>query len=64
MRQQRYLGGNPAEIRRCLSCEDVLNEKHMRLNNDLICKHCKTKEQFGVVDVTTCFQGSVITLED
>ena len=33
MKQQRYLGGNPAEIRRCTTCNDVLNEN---LDPDLL----------------------------
>tara|TARA_R110002020_G_scaffold83406_3_gene207588 strand:- start:1299 stop:1487 length:189 start_codon:yes stop_codon:yes gene_type:complete len=62
MRKQRFLGGNPAEILRCESCNHVLNEK-ITLEEKL-CRHCQTKEQFGISDLATCFQGSVITLED
>ncbi len=62
MKQQRYLGGNPAEIRRCKSCDDALNEKHA--TNGFFCKHCDTKNKYGISDLQTCFQGSVISLED
>ena len=31
---------------------------------DGCCRHCHTKKKHGAVDIKTCFQGSVIILED
>jgi len=51
-----------ARVDCCSECGDVLAESY--LTRDGCCRHCDTKKKHGVVDIDTCFQGSVITLED
>ena len=62
----RHVGAGPAEIQRCKVCNDDLVNKHSKFpyERGWVCKHCKTKLKHGVSDPKTCFQGSVITLED
>ena len=65
-RGYRHVGAGPAVIQKCEECGDDLVNKNRKFPYKLgwICKHCKTKQEFGVSDPKTCFQGSVITLED
>tara|TARA_R110002020_G_scaffold255585_1_gene469369 strand:- start:154 stop:333 length:180 start_codon:yes stop_codon:yes gene_type:complete len=51
-----------ARIDYCSDCGDVLPELDRSVQGR--CRHCDTKKKHGVVDINTCFQGSVITLED
>jgi len=63
----RHVGAGPAEIQRCKFCDKVLNNvtnSKFPYERGWICKHCKTKLKHGVSDPKTCFQGSIITLED
>jgi ribosomal protein L37AE/L43A len=62
----RHVGAGPAIKESCVDCGDDLYNKQAKFpfEGGWICKHCKVKKQHGVVDPKTCFQGSVITLED
>ncbi len=51
-----------AKITYCKECKDVITDSYLEV--DGCCRHCHTKKAHGVVDINTCFQGSVITLED
>ena len=51
-----------ARIEHCSDCGDVLTDNDRTINGR--CRHCTVKRKHGVVDINTCFQGSVITLED
>ena len=51
-----------ARIDRCVDCGDVIPDFDRVTESR--CKHCTTKMKHGVVDINTCFQGSVIALED
>jgi len=65
-RGYRHVGAGPAIIQRCEDCGDDLINKSTKYPYKLgwICKHCKVKKEHGVVDPKTCFQGSVITMDD
>tara|TARA_R100001530_G_C4207685_1_gene126496 strand:+ start:233 stop:469 length:237 start_codon:yes stop_codon:yes gene_type:complete len=62
----RHVGGGPAIKETCEDCGDDLYNKNGKFpfEGGWICKHCMIKRQHGVVDPKTCFQGSVITMED
>ena len=51
-----------ARVENCLDCEKVITQ--MYLSKDGRCRHCATKNIHGAVDIKTCFQGSIILLED
>jgi copper chaperone CopZ len=51
-----------AKIMHCKECKDTITDAYLTV--DGCCRHCHTKKLHGVVDINTCFQGSVITLED
>ena len=51
-----------AKIMHCKECKDTITDAYLTV--DGVCRHCVTKKKYGVVDINTCFQGSVITLED
>jgi len=46
----------------CKDCNDVIPDAYLQKRGR--CRHCHTKKKHGVVDIETCFQGSVILLED
>tara|TARA_Y100000296_G_C5099946_1_gene219396 strand:+ start:201 stop:413 length:213 start_codon:yes stop_codon:yes gene_type:complete len=62
----RHVGKGAAIIQKCEECGDDLINKNGKFPYKLgwICRHCRTKEKYGASDPKTCFQGSVITLED
>ena len=47
----------------CSICKQVIPDRRSSVELDK-CRHCYQKERYGVLDIDTCFQGSVITLED
>ena len=51
-----------ARVDYCVDCTIAISQSY--LAKDGCCRHCYVKRQHGVVDIKTCFQGSVITLED
>lgn len=51
-----------ARIDHCVDCKQVITQSY--LAKDGLCRHCHAKNKHGTVDINTCFQGSVITLED
>ena len=51
-----------ARIEYCSDCNDVLTDNDRSVEGR--CRHCTVKRKHGVVDINTCFQGSVIILED
>jgi hypothetical protein len=51
-----------ARVEHCIDCKQVLTQ--MYLAKEGRCRHCNAKHTHGVVDIKTCFQGSVITMED
>ena len=59
--------GNPLtkdEWKVCVDCNDTIG-KHGKIGADNVrCKHCYNKLQYGVSDINNCFQGSVITLDE
>jgi hypothetical protein len=58
--------GNPLtkdEWKVCVDCNDTIG-KHGKTGADNVrCKHCYNKLQYGVSDINNCFQGSVITID-
>ena len=64
--EQRHVGAGPAVLLRCKHCEEDLVNKRSKFpyERGRLCRHCKAKLEHGVSDPKTCFQGSVITLED
>ena len=63
---RRNVGAGPAIIQRCEECGDDLVHKGSKYPYKLgwICLHCYSLITRGASDPKTCFQGSVITLED
>ena len=51
-----------ARIDSCKEWGDVITDAYLAV--DGCCRHCHTKKKHGAVDIKTCFQGSVIILED
>ena len=51
-----------ARITHCKECKDTISDAYLVV--DGCCRHCATKKKYGVVDINTCHQGSVITMED
>ena len=49
--------------RQCKVCDQTIPNRRSSVDIDT-CRHCYQKQRHGVVDIKTCFQGSVITLED
>jgi hypothetical protein len=58
---KRYDNIHP-RIEHCIDCKQVITQ--MYLAKEGRCRHCNVKNTYGTVDIKTCFQGSVITLED
>jgi len=51
-----------ARIENCIDCKQVISQAY--LAKDGCCRHCHSKKEYGTVDIETCHQGSVITMED
>ena len=62
----KHVARGTAVILHCQMCGDVLihNCGKFPHKKGWICRHCKTKSKYGASDPESCFQGSVITLED
>lgn len=62
----KSVGAGPAIIQKCEECGNDLINKNAKFPFKLgwICKHCHSLLTRGASDPKTCFQGSVITLED
>ena len=62
----RHVGAGPAVIQKCKKCGDDLYNKNSKYPYKLgwICNHCHSAITRGVSDPKTCFQGSVITMDD
>jgi len=62
----RHVGRGPAIIQKCQKCKNDLVNKSTKFPYNLgwICKHCHSLLTRGASNPKTCFQGSVITLED
>ncbi len=48
----------------CRKCNKAIPDRRSSSEELDICRHCFSKMEYGVSDPKTCFQGSVITLED
>ena len=62
----RHVGRGPAQIINCKKCGDDLINKHKKFpfERGWVCLHCHTLLVHGKSDSKTCFQGSVIPMED
>jgi len=59
--------GNPLtkdEWKVCIDCNDTIGRNGKIGADNVRCKHCYNKMQYGVSDINNCFQGSVITLDE
>jgi len=47
----------------CSVCEQIIPNRRssVELNK---CRHCYQKERHGVLDIDTCFQGSIILVDE
>ncbi len=48
----------------CRDCQKAIPDRRSSSEELDMCRHCYSKKEHGVLDIGTCFQGSVITLED
>tara|TARA_R100000458_G_scaffold33988_1_gene31321 strand:+ start:409 stop:660 length:252 start_codon:yes stop_codon:yes gene_type:complete len=58
------IGGLMGQRYNCRKCNKAIPDRRSSSEELDICRHCFSKMEYGVSDPKTCFQGSVITLED
>ena len=51
-----------ARVDYCDDCEQAISQSYLAKGGR--CRHCHSKKVYGTLDIETCFQGSVITMED
>ena len=47
----------------CITCSQIIPDRRSSVDLNK-CRHCYSKEKYGVLDINDCHQGSIITLED
>jgi len=52
-----------SQVNRCKQCNMPI-PKDRYAKDRAYCKHCYSEIQWGKSDINTCYQGSVIMLED
>ena len=50
-------------VNRCKQCDMPISKDHYA-EDRRYCKHCYSEMEWGRSDIKTCFQGSVIIMED
>ncbi len=52
-----------SQVNRCKECNMPITTDHYAEDRSY-CRHCYTAKKWGKSDIETCYQGSVIMLED